>query len=45
MQASQAHALNAYETTLLYFVQNEVWHCPAEIAMEFLGKVVILTAA
>ena len=26
-------------------MQNEAWHCPAEIDMEFLGKVVILTAA
>ena len=26
-------------------MQNEAWHCPAEIDMEFQGKVVVLTAA
>ena len=26
-------------------MQNVAWHCPAEIDMEFLGKVVVLTAA
>ena len=26
-------------------MQNESWHCPAEIDMEFLGKVIILMAA
>ena len=26
-------------------VQNEAWHCPAEIDMEFLGKVIVFTAA
>ena len=44
-QSSQAHALYAYEAKLLQLVQNEAWHCPAEMDMEFLGKVVILTAA
>ena len=26
-------------------MQNKAWHCPTEIDMEFLGKVIILTAA
>ena len=43
-QISQAYALYAYEATLLKLVQNEAWYCPAEIDMECLGKIVLLTA-
>lgn len=47
LQAGQSstHTLYAYEATLLYIGQNEAWHCPAEIAMEFLGKDAILMVA
>ena len=40
---SEAHY--AYEDMLLYLMQNEAWHCSAEMDMEFLGKVVVLMAA
>ena len=30
---------------MLQLVQNEAWHCPVEMGKEFLGKVVVLTAA
>ena len=41
---SSTHTLCLRSHTVVT-VQNEAWHCPAEIDMEFLGKVVVLTAA